>query len=88
MYGTEYCSFCLAARMLLTKKGLEFEDISVADDRQLRAEMEQLSGGNTVPQIFINDKPVGGFEELYALDRNGELDRLLAADDTVLTEHT
>jgi len=74
--------------MLLTKKGLEFEDISVADDRQLRAEMEQLSGGSTVPQIFINDKPVGGFEELYALDRNGELDRLLAADDTVLTEHT
>lgn len=77
MYGTAYCSYCSAARMLLTKKNVDFEDISVGDDRALRAEMEERSGRRTVPQIFIDDRPIGGFDELYDLDRKGELDRIL-----------
>lgn len=77
MYSTEQCPFCLAARMLLKKKGVSFEDILVSDNAALRATMEELSGRRTVPQIFINDEPVGGFDELYALDQQGELDKLL-----------
>ncbi len=63
--------------MLLTKKGVSFEDISVSRDQALRAKMEQLSGRRTVPQIFINDEPIGGFDELYSLDKQGKLDDLL-----------
>lgn len=77
MYSTEQCPFCLAARMLLKKKGVSFEDILVSDNAELRATMEELSGRRTVPQIFINDEPIGGFDELYALDQQGELDKLL-----------
>lgn len=64
--------------MLLTKKGVEFEDIPVASDPALFAEMQEKSGRHTVPQIFIGDTHVGGFDELYALDQSGELDKLLA----------
>ncbi len=64
--------------MLLTKKAVEFEDISVASDPALFAEMQERSGRRTVPQIFIGDTHVGGFDELYALDQSGELDQLLA----------
>jgi len=77
MYSTEQCPFCLAARMLLKKKGVSFEDILVSENAELRTRMEQLSGRRTVPQIFINDEPIGGFDELYALDQQGRLDELL-----------
>lgn len=80
IYGTETCSYCSAARLLLKKKGLDYEDILVSRDPELRRKMEQLSGGRTVPQIFINDRPIGGFDELYALDKSGELDTLLNAE--------
>ena len=79
MYSTEQCSFCLAARMLLKKKGVPFEDILVSENAELRATMEQRSGRRTVPQIFIDDEPIGGFDELYALEQQGELDKLLKA---------
>ena len=79
IYGTETCSYCSAARMLLKKKGLNYEDILVSRDAEKRAEMERLSGGHTVPQIFVNDRPIGGFDELYALDKSGELDEILQA---------
>lgn len=79
MYSTQQCPFCLAARMLLKKKGVAFEDILVSDNAELRATMEQRSGRRTVPQIFINDEPIGGFDELYAMDQRGELDTLLNA---------
>lgn len=78
LYGTETCPYCLAARMLLTKKGVEFVDISVTTDAEKRHEMtERSNGGRTVPQIFINDQPIGGFDDLNALDSSGELDELL-----------
>ena len=79
MYGTAQCPFCLAARMLLKKKGVPFEDILISGNAELRATMEQRSGRRTVPQIFINDEPIGGFDELYALEQKGELDKLLGA---------
>lgn len=76
IYGTESCAVCGAARLLLKKKGLAYKDISVSLDADARREMEQKSGRRSVPQIFINGRPVGGFDELCALDENGDLDRL------------
>ncbi len=78
MYSNTTCGYCGAARMLLTKKGVEFRDITVTDDPRLRTEMEQLSGRRTVPQIFVGDHHIGGFDDLYALEQSGELDKLLA----------
>ena len=78
IYGNASCPYCGAARMLLTKKSVEFEDISVTGDGALFEEMLQKSGRRSVPQIFIDDHHVGGFDELDALNRSGELDKLLA----------
>jgi glutaredoxin 3 len=79
VYGNSSCPFCGAARMLLTKKGLEFQDIDITNDPLKREEMQQRSGRRTVPQIFIGDTHIGGFDELCALDMDGELDELLAS---------
>jgi len=78
VYSTPSCAYCGAARMLLTKKALEFEDIIITDDVQKQEEMRARRGGRTVPQIFLGDTPIGGFDELYALEKSGELDKLLA----------
>lgn len=78
VYGNRTCPFCGAARMLLTKKSVEFEDIVITDDVQKEQEMLTRSGTRTVPQIFVGDSLIGGFDELYALDKSGELDKLLA----------
>ena len=78
IYGNASCPYCGAARMLLTKKSVEFEDISITGDASLFEEMLQKSGRRSVPQIFIDDHHVGGFDELDALNRSGELDKLLA----------
>jgi glutaredoxin 3 len=64
--------------MLLTRKGVRFEDVVVTDDEGKRIEMQERSGRRSVPQIFVGDKPIGGFDELCALDESGELDKLLA----------
>ena len=80
IYGNDGCAYCMAARMLLTRRGIEFEDISVSADPQRRAEMQRLSGRRSVPQIFIGDTHVGGFDDLSALDVSGELDKLLDED--------
>lgn len=79
MYTTQYCPFCVRAKALLKHKGVVFEEIDVSEDDELRAKMVAASGRRTVPQIFFDDKPIGGFDELQALDREGELDRILAA---------
>lgn len=78
IYGTEFCAYCSAARMLLKKKGLAYNDISVSRDADARRAMEQKSGRRSVPQIFIDGRAIGGFDELCAMDEAGELDRLLA----------
>jgi len=80
MYGTTFCSYCGAAKMLLTKKKVDYEFILVSEEPGLREEIVRRTGRHTVPQIFINDKSIGGFDELYALERNGSLDALLAGE--------
>ena len=77
VYTTSYCPYCFGAKALLRSKNVEFEEIDVTDDPARRAEMERLSARRTVPQIFINGKPVGGFDDARRLDAAGELDRLL-----------
>jgi len=79
VYGNKSCAYCGAARMLLTRKSVRFEDVLI-DDAEKREQMVSLSGRTSVPQIFIDDKHIGGFEELNELEKSGELDRLLAVD--------
>jgi glutaredoxin 3 len=82
IYTTSYCPFCTRAKSLLKSKGVSFTEIDVTDDYALRAKMVELSGGRrTVPEIFINGKIIGGYDELYALNARGELDPLLAQRD-------
>lgn len=77
MYTTGLCGFCRAAKKLLDKKGVEYEDIAVDFDAAKRQEMMDRSGRRTVPQIFIGDHHVGGFDDLSELEAEGELDPLL-----------
>ena len=79
VYSTVYCPFCIRAKALLKNKGVDFEEIDVTDDWELREKMVELAGGRrTVPEIFINGRIIGGYEELRALEMTGELDTLLA----------
>jgi len=79
VYTTPYCPYCVAAKDLLRRKGVDFVEINVASDRDLRAKMVARAGGRmTVPQIFIGETHVGGCDDLYALDGEGGLDPLLA----------
>ncbi len=77
LYSTPFCPFCHRAKRLLDGKGVPFTDISVMGNPDLRREMEARSGGYTVPQIFIDGEPIGGSDELIALERAGELDSML-----------
>jgi glutaredoxin 3 len=78
MYSTGWCPYCDRARGLLQRKGVAFTEIKVDEDTTSRDLMLKRSGGRrTVPQIFIGDRHVGGFDDLYALDKAGELDKLL-----------
>lgn len=79
MYTTPVCPYCVRAKQLLTRKGVSYQEIDVSRDHELRLEVMQRSRQRTVPQIFINDQHVGGFDDLYALDRAGGLDPMLAA---------
>jgi glutaredoxin 3 len=86
VYTTPYCPYCLSAKELLRRKGVEFTEIDVAGNRELRSHMVERAGGRmTVPQIFIGDTHVGGCDDLYALDDAGGLDPLLAGSTTVQT---
>lgn len=78
LYTTPWCPYCLRAKHLLKTKGRTFTEINVSGKPDLRLEMERRSGGHTVPQIWIGDVHVGGCDELYALERQGKLDALLA----------
>jgi glutaredoxin 3 len=79
IYTTPYCGYCLAAKRLLADKGVGFDEIDVAADPSRRAEMVQRAlGRRTVPQIFVGDAHLGGFDDIYALDRAGRLGPLLA----------
>jgi glutaredoxin 3 len=79
IYTKAWCPYCNAAKELLTRKGVAFDEISVdADPAGQRAMAERAQGRSTVPQIFIGDTHVGGCDDLHALDRAGKLDPLLA----------
>jgi glutaredoxin 3 len=78
MYSTTWCPYCDRARALLERKSVAYREIKLDEDPAEREAMLARSGGRrTVPQIFIGERHVGGFDDLYALDRSGELDRLL-----------
>jgi len=77
MYTKFMCPFCMRAKALLKKKGVEVIDIPAAADRTKRQEMNERSGRNTFPQIFIDGKHIGGSDDLAALDARGGLDPLL-----------
>lgn len=79
MYSTAFCGYCQRARNLLERKGVAVQEIKVDEDFRERETMMKLSGGRrTVPQIFIGEKHVGGYDDLAALERSGELDALLS----------
>lgn len=80
VYSTLLCPFCQMARTLLDRKGVAYEEIRVDQEPGRRQEMMKLSGRHTVPQIFVGETHVGGFDDLYALDNAGGLDPLLKAD--------
>jgi glutaredoxin 3 len=77
VYLSDWCPYCQRARGLLAQKNVDFSEINVEDDPKLRQEMIARSNRRTVPQIFIGDKHVGGCDDLFELDRSGELDRLI-----------
>ena len=76
IYTTSSCPFCIRAKRLLEARGIPFEDIDVGNDDALREEIMQRTGRRTVPQIFIDERSIGGFEELAALDAAGKLAEL------------
>jgi len=77
IYTTPYCPYCQRAKQLLDSKQAAYQEIDVSD-RSLRPEMTKITGGTTVPQIIIDGNPIGGCDELYALERAEKLDALLA----------
>lgn len=77
VYVTDYCPYCTRAKGLLKRKGVAFTEIDVSADPEARAWLVSTTGMRTVPQIFIDGKSVGGSDDLHALDRAGELDKLL-----------
>jgi glutaredoxin 3 len=77
LYVSDWCPYCQRAKSLLKQKQVVFSEINIEEDEKFREEMMARSNRRTVPQVFIGDKHVGGCDELYALDRSGELDRLI-----------
>jgi glutaredoxin 3 len=79
MYTTMACPYCVQAKRLLTHKGIPYTEIDVTTNSALRLKMIEASGRRTVPQIFIGDESIGGFDELYELEQTGKLDTMLNA---------
>lgn len=77
MYSTRFCPYCMRARFLLDSKSVEYTDIGVDARPELRREMTEKSGRRTVPQIWIGDHHVGGYDDLAHLEQMGQLDELL-----------
>jgi glutaredoxin 3 len=79
IYTTRWCGYCDRAKALLEQKGLAYEEIALDDDPAFRQRIRDLTGGWTVPQILIDGRPIGGYTELWRLDREGRLEDELAA---------
>lgn len=80
IYTSAWCPYCMKAKQLLTLKGVGFQEITVDGKPEVRAEMKEKAGKNTVPQIWINDQHIGGCDDLFALENTGKLDSLLATN--------
>lgn len=79
VYTTDYCPYCVRAKQLLDVKDVDYTEVDVTNDDEARvALVKKAEGRRTVPQIFINDRPVGGYDDLRALEEAGKLDLLLA----------
>ena len=78
IYTRKLCGYCTAAEHLLKSKGVAFEKIDCTGDQDKRTWLAEITGHTTVPQVFIDDRSIGGYNDLRALDRTGELDKLLA----------
>ncbi len=78
MYSTQVCPYCVRAKMLLKERAIPFEEIDVSRDDAKREWLVKATGRRTVPQIFIGEESIGGFDDLAALDRSGELQQKLA----------
>jgi glutaredoxin 3 len=74
IYTTRWCGYCVRAKALLESRGLPYEEVSLDDNPRFREHLLELTGGWTVPQIVIDGRPIGGYAELWALDRAGGLD--------------
>lgn len=77
VYSTQFCPYCVRAKQLLESKGLDYKEVRVDQDPQQRQIMMERSGRRTVPQIWVGETHVGGFDDLWALDQAGRLDALL-----------
>ena len=78
LYSTQFCPYCVRAKQLLRSKGLKYREIAVDNDMQQRQVMMQRSGRRTVPQIWVGETHVGGFDDLWRLEQSGKLDKLVA----------
>ena len=80
LYTRRWCGYCTAAERLLRQKGVDFEQIDATGDPAIRKWLAEVTGRTTVPQVFIDGRPIGGYDDLRALDRSGRLDGLLSGD--------
>ena len=79
IYSTAVCPYCIRAKQLLERKGVTFKEVNLSNEApEVRVELMQRTKHRTVPQIFIGEQFIGGFDQLYALEREGKLDELLA----------
>src|SRR3954453_19348122 len=85
MYTTRWCGYCVRAKALLDAKGLPYDELHLDDDPAFRQKLHELTGGWTVPQILIDGRPIGGYTELWRLDRDGRLEKQIAASACVTT---
>jgi len=83
IYTAPSCGYCSAAKNLFRSKGIQFEEIDLGSNPELRQQVMERSGRRTVPQIFVADQSLGGYDDVAALNKSGELDRLLAAHNLV-----
>jgi len=80
VYTKRSCPYCVRAKALLSKKGVSYEEISVEENDELRTWLVERSGQMTVPQVFVGDRPLGGFSDVDALEREGRLDAILRGE--------
>ena len=73
IYSTNWCPYCANTKRFLDEKGIEYEEINIETDGMSREDLEKITGGRTVPQIVIDENPIGGYDDLVSLDSDGKL---------------